>query len=732
MSEERQGVRRGRGGVLAACLCWVAALGARFACPAVADQLGAFSYADTAEAQQHWQPQFGSKPARVETLEDGTPCLALDADIAKQGDRACWDWQAPLDLSQVGRIGFDVSATNGSLGGTVGIFFGTRGGWYARFWGGLPEVWTPRTFRLEDFGTEDKPEGWDKVTTFRFSVWSTGAGKCTFRLRNLSTMPSDPAESFLPNGSFEIIGADMPYGWGSGHWGVGDLPWAADMDLWRRHWHLDRTVAKAGVVSLCLENTPELPLLKAQSVWRTPAASVKACVLSAWLKSDQPKLPVTLSCGGRGVTVEVGTEWVQGALKAIPRAERLIAAIAPSQPGKLWIDAVQLQECEEPTPEFHASYDDAGLAAREKLVDWTPPRRTPETAAGRDITGPVKAARATIDEHGRFLLDGVPYLQHSFGLEFVSDLDILDFVAKSGFKDVCVQIRPGITTDQLKGYFDRCAQVGLRLIPWLDGRIPLEQFREHVATLKEHPALLCWYVYDEPSGERFAEANARLKLAKELDPSRPALINYLPDKLTDHLGDLYSTDVYPIPHSSPLAAINAVAQMKIGAEKEKKPVWMWLQGTGYAYWMDREPTPRELSCMVYGSLMAGARGLYYFAQVPRTKACFDEMRALLVEVDALAPALGSLDPAPEVACSAPNVMCKAYSHEGEVLVAAVNTTSAGVEARLSLPGAKGAAEVMFEGREVQAADGQWTDRFGGHERHVYRWAVGHAPANGVP
>ena len=35
-----------------------------------------------------------------------------------------------------------------------------------------------------------------------------------------------------------------------------------------------------------------------------------------------------------------------------------------------------------------------------------------------------------------------------------------------------------------------------------------------------------------------------------------------------------------------------------------KPVWMWLQGTGYAYWMDREPTPRELSCMVYGSLIA--------------------------------------------------------------------------------------------------------------------------------
>ena len=85
---------------------------------AAAEELDAFSYPNTAEAQKHWQPQFGSTPVRIEELDDGTTCLALDADFAKTGDRACWDWQQQVDLSKASRIGFDVSATNGGLGAT--------------------------------------------------------------------------------------------------------------------------------------------------------------------------------------------------------------------------------------------------------------------------------------------------------------------------------------------------------------------------------------------------------------------------------------------------------------------------------------------------------------------------------------------------------------------------------------------------------------------------------------
>jgi len=699
--------------------------------------LEAFSYPDTETARRHWHPQFGSLPVRVEKLDDGTTCLALDAEFQKEGDRACWDWKADLDLSQDSALVFEASATNGAIYGTVGIYFGTPSGWYPSYVGALPSEWTPLLFSLDAFGREGSPDGWDKVTTFRFSIWSNAPGKSTCRLRNFRLLPRSQHPNLLKNGSFEITGPPgQPYAWGSGHWGVGDLPWAADMDLWRRHWHVDTSVARHGRNSLCIENTPDLPLLRAVSVWHTPPESVQKLTASAWLRSDQDKLSVTLQVGGRSTKAEIGREWQQLVLKEIPRTKHMILVLSPEAPGKLWIDAVQLQPGDEATEEFEAALMDDLLTVRESKVDWSHPRRTAEVAAGRTTTGPVAPAKVSIDEKGRFLLDGVPYLQHSLGLEFVSNLDILNFVAKSGFKDVSTQIRESLTTEDLRAILDRCAQVGLRTVLWLDGRIPRERFAEHIKALKDHPALLCWYVYDEPSGDQFEEANARLALAHELDPSHPALINYLPDKLEGHQGDIYSTDVYPIPHSGVMAAIRAVARMKAAAEQERKPVWIWLQGTGYAYWMDREPTPRELSCMVYGSLIEGARGIYYFAQVPRTKECFDEMRALCVEVDTLAPALGSLESAPEVKCETQQVLCKAFAHDNRLWVVTTNTQNGAVDAILSLPGAAGSVEVLFEGRQVQAADGVWKDSFGPYERHVYRLqaraAVGpHLPAGSL-
>ena len=302
-------------------------------------------------------------------------------------------------------------------------------------------------------------------------------------------------------------------------------------------------------------------------------------------------------------------------------------------------------------------------------------------------------------------------------------MNILNCVATAGFNDICIQIRPSVTPGKLKEIFDRCAELGLRVIPWLDGRIPRERFREHIQTLKHHPALLCWYVFDEPSGKRFAEADARYRLARELDPSHPALINYLSNRLEKQTGDIYSTDVYPVPGRSPNAAIHAVQVMKAAVAKGNKPVWMWLQGTGYAYSMAREPSPRELSCMVYGSLVSGARGIYYFAQFPRTAECFNEMRAMCIEVDALAPVLYSLETAPRTTCSKSAILVGTYLLDGVPWVLAVNTQAAPCTARFEVQNAPGAsAKVVFEAREVRVADSAWEDAFGPYERHVYRLA----------
>ncbi|MBU0608520.1 MAG: hypothetical protein KKI08_11585, partial [Armatimonadetes bacterium] len=486
------------------------------------------NFPDTAAAQKAWQPQFNSPPAQVEKLPDGGTCILLKGEYKAPMDRLCWDYVGPLDLSSVGSISLELSVEHADRAGTFGIYFGTPGGWYARITGvALSDKWSRVTWDLDDFGTEDAPTGWDKVERFRFSMWGSAPGPVTFRLRGFKATARDVHRNYLRNGGFEIPGP-QPYAWGSGHWGVGNLPWAADMDLWRSHFGLDRSVAHSGTCSLRIINGPDLPRLNAVSAWfGLRDKPVSDYTLSAWVKADRDDLPVTLAAGNKSGKGKAGKEWGRVVLTGVKPDQRVIGRIGAEGEGTLWLDDVQLQAIGQDSPEFHPHPGDEALCQREAKVDWSPPRRTPDTAAGRRTTGPVKPGKVTIDDQGRFLLDGQPYLMHSLGLEFVSDLKILDVVANAGFPDVCIEIRAAITTEELKSYFDHAAELGLRVIPWMDGNIPIERLRSHIMALRDHPALLCWYVFDEPNGERFAAADERLKLAHELDPNHPALINYL-------------------------------------------------------------------------------------------------------------------------------------------------------------------------------------------------------------
>ncbi|MBD3293114.1 MAG: hypothetical protein GF393_09330 [Armatimonadia bacterium] len=682
--------------------------------------LQAFGYPTEEAARVDWVPQYDSPSVRVERLEDGSTCLALDAPFEGEMDRATWDWEQPLDLSDAAYVRFEVQCDAPDLLNTVGFYFGTEGGWYARFIGGLSTEWTERTLRLDAFKPEENPRGWDQIIRMRFSAWSQRAGETVFRLRNLRVLPADPGQNFVTNGSFEIVSGGLPYAWSNVHWGVGSMPWVADMDLWRAHFRLDDTDPRHGERCLLLDNAEGLPLLQAATTWMAVPGE-RDCVFSAWLRADREGLPVDLRCGNARTSISVGTRWAQYALAGVAPGDRLTGFIQPKEQGKLWIDAVQLQALDEPTQQFHPAFDEASLAEREAAVDWSYPPRTDEIAAGRDPQGPVAFVPTTIDEHGRFLLGLRPYIQHSLGLEFVRDLRVLDAVAANGFRDVTIQIRGAVTTEELVEVFDRCSEVGLRVIPWMDRRIPRERYRAHIEALRDHPALLVWYVYDEPSGEDgFAEANARLAIARELDPDHPAFTNYLSNKLEGHEGAIYSTDVYPVPRTSPMAAVKAVRRMQGGALAEGKPVWMWLQGTGYAYFAGREPTPRELSFMVYGSLIEGARGIYYFAQFPRSEGCLAEMRALLVEVEALRPWLTSVEEAPEVTAEGADLLLAAYRVGDELCVLSANMTSEQTEAELAIEDVDGPVTVMFEDRSLPAKDGAWTDAFGPWERHVYR------------
>ena len=113
-------------------------------------------------------------------------------------------------------------------------------------------------------------------------------------------------------------------------------------------------------------------------------------------------------------------------------------------------------------------------------------------------------------------------------------------------------------------------------------------------------------------------ALANYNAIKQVDPSRPAYINYsiFPQK---PFGDISSLDNYLIPGHSPATAGRDTRYMERFGSVTGKPTWIWLQSCGNAYYMSREPTGPEDECMVYSSLINGARGIKYFVNMPHSK-----------------------------------------------------------------------------------------------------------------
>jgi hypothetical protein len=263
---------------------------------------------------------------------------------------------------------------------------------------------------------------------------------------------------------------------------------------------------------------------------------------------------------------------------------------------------------------------------------------------------------------------------------------------------------------------------GLKVVAWLERGMPITTMESWIVSLKDHPAIIAWYVYDEPGpSAQWLEANAKYAKAKEIDPSRPAMVNLLWNFNADWASDILSLDHYPIGSSNNINTVGGVAEtLNRTAVKAGKPAWIWLQSYGYIYGVTREPTGAEAECMAYMALIHGTRGLMYFAQKPRLEEQWNELRTLTDEVNELTPVLYSTDTTPSVSADAPSIHVLSKTFGGKRYLIAVNESPLPVTTTLTSAEAGSAlAATMFENRNVNVLNGQITDTFAGYQRHVY-------------
>ncbi|NUQ01462.1 MAG: hypothetical protein HUU35_16585, partial [Armatimonadetes bacterium] len=261
--------------------------------------------------------------------------------------------------------------------------------------------------------------------------------------------------------------------------------------------------------------------------------------------------------------------------------------------------------------------------------------------------------------------------------------------------------------------------------------------RENVRRWKDHPAVLAWYLADEP--ELRPALPQRLQQIYELiaeeDPYHPCIM--LNDSMTGvrkyaFAADILMPDPYPLFLKNGLAArgLEYTTQfMKTVAESTGgwRGAWVTPQAFNYGDYgrlNNRAPTLTELRNQWYQAVVAGATGAlwYTWSHVANYSHLRLGMPFLARESRLLEPwilALGSGGAVPFAPEEAP-LHTALRQVDGVPVLFAVSTGTTPLEAELSLPAGSGSAwHVISEGRQVTARDGKLRDRFEPYAVHLY-------------
>jgi hypothetical protein len=292
------------------------------------------------------------------------------------------------------------------------------------------------------------------------------------------------------------------------------------------------------------------------------------------------------------------------------------------------------------------------------------------------------------------------------------------------------------TLPERKAYMDRCAQLGMKvhynLLSVCGGGgvnskiegISEEKKREflinEIKTFRDHPALLAWYISDEPTGNSITPEKLEelYSIVKENDPWHPVSIVFMaPFRLSKQYSnalDIVMADPYPVP-DSPVSMVGDVACLLKREFAGKKPVWIVPQAFGGGEWWIREPSIQEIRSMTYQSVINGATGIQYFVRqglnsFPKSVSTWSECGRMALEIAELTPWLLSDEEANSAESFSKDIAVTSKHHNGQLIVLAVNKVNEPQRADIRINGIRNTrAKVIFENRTVAVSYGIISD-----------------------
>jgi hypothetical protein len=278
----------------------------------------------------------------------------------------------------------------------------------------------------------------------------------------------------------------------------------------------------------------------------------------------------------------------------------------------------------------------------------------------------------------------------------------------------------GFNADQ----FDFLHQHGMMAVPF--------STPETIAKVKDHPALLAWYLVDEPEGAGkgtpagIKEAYAHLK---QKDPNHPiGVCNYLWEALEQFKEgcDFTMTDVYPIVANRDgiLENVGKFIDESRRIHGPNWPHWSYIQifggpDTDGGKWA--QPLPHEVRCMTFDALAHRATAIMYFSYWPKAPLTWASVTELNKDLERIVPWLIAKDGKEvEIKSSVPAIHVRARRVSEGWMIIAVNVLPKFYDVTISAADlGNSELRLPYENRTTKASGGKVTDRFAPFEAKVY-------------
>jgi len=305
----------------------------------------------------------------------------------------------------------------------------------------------------------------------------------------------------------------------------------------------------------------------------------------------------------------------------------------------------------------------------------------------------------------------------------------LERIQKAGLNTVI------IPSDQKTA--DAAHELGLNVIFSVPGK---GEIPENVQALCNHPALLAWYIADEPEIGPMSPEILRSKLDQLMgyDAKHPSCMAIVRSRFVKHYKDschIFMLDQYPIPHRPITWLSDSLdeAREEVGSHR----TWAVIQAFGGDEYAAQGwpvfPSYEEMRSLAYLALVHDAQGLFFFSYkaASNNMGRWEVVARVVDELNRLSewlmqPSINKelplevLSPYKVDARGRPAIHFQWKIRKSEAILIMVNTIDKEVEISLDgLPEHVHRAEVLFEKRMIAVKEGNLRDIFGPHQTHVY-------------